>query len=271
MPGKDLLLPELRVRYLHAHFNHLRFLTALVLTALLSSLVAQAQAPADNTYYSRKNTFGFFGAYSGDSSHMLLGDAENRKLLEFGVSYGRRLVLNHVVNWQYSGELLPLVLESDPMTLFTDHQTQPTEMIYSFESVPEVSCSPVTVHYSYVDQLTGITYSGSTTTSCHGRRWVTGVGMSPAGFQLNFLPRRKVQPFLIGHGGYMYSSQAIPIDNAGSFNFTFDIGAGFEMYRAKARSIRAEYRYHHISNNNTARLNPGIDNGVIQFTYCFGH
>jgi len=232
--------------------------------------MAQAQATADNTFFTRKNTLGFFGAYSGDSSHILLGDAENRKLLEIGFSYGRRLALNHIVNWQYNVELIPVVLESDPMTLFTDHQTQPTEMTYSYESAPEVSCSPVTVQYSFVDQLTGITYSGSTTMTCHGRRWVTGVGMSPAGFQLNFLPRRKVQPFLIGHGGYMYSSQPIPIDSAGSFNFTFDIGAGFELYRAKARSIRAEYRYHHISNDNTARYNPGIDNGVIQFTYCFG-
>ena len=39
----------------------------------------------------RANKLGIFGAYSADSSHMLLGDAEHRMLLNFGVSYNRRL------------------------------------------------------------------------------------------------------------------------------------------------------------------------------------
>jgi opacity protein-like surface antigen len=90
------------------------------------------------------------------------------------------------------------------------------------------------------------------------------------GFQWNFLPRRKLQPFLIGHGGYMYSTQAIPVAQAGNFNFTFDLGVGLELYRTKTRSIRAEYRYHHISNHDTATANPGIDNGLFQVTYAFG-
>jgi opacity protein-like surface antigen len=68
----------------------------------------------------------------------------------------------------------------------------------------------------------------------------------------------------------MYSTRPIPINGAGSFNFTFDLGAGIELYRSKTRSVRAEYRYHHISNDNTANENPGIDNGLIQVTYAFG-
>jgi hypothetical protein len=43
-----------------------------------------------------------------------------------------------------------------------------------------------------------------------------------------------------------------------------------ELYRDKTRSIRAEYRYHHISNHGTAEENPGIDNGLVQITYSFG-
>jgi opacity protein-like surface antigen len=73
-----------------------------------------------------------------------------------------------------------------------------------------------------------------------------------------------------GHGGYMYSTQPIPVNEAGSFNFTFDVGAGFELYRSQNRSIRAEYRYHHISNHGTATYNPGIDSGMFQLTYSFG-
>ena len=79
-----------------------------------------------------------------------------------------------------------------------------------------------------------------------------------------------MQPFFIGHGGYMYSTTPIPIAQAGSFNFTFDLGAGVELYRSKTRSVRAEYRYHHISNHDTALENPGIDNGLFQLTDSFG-
>ena len=97
---------------------------------------------------------------------------------------------------------------------------------------------PVDFSYKYVD-------------TC-GRRWSIGEAMSPAGLQLNFSPRRKLQPFLSAHGG------------------SFDLGVGIELYRSKTRSIRAEYRYHHISNDDTAQSNPGIDNGLFQVSYVFG-
>lgn len=97
-----------------------------------------------------------------------------------------------------------------------------------------------------------------------------GEAFSPAGLRLSLFPERKLQPFIVGHGGYMYSSNEIPIAGAGSFNFTFDAGIGLEFFHSRSRAIRLEYRYHHISNSNTATLNPGIDNGLIQFTYSLG-
>jgi hypothetical protein len=86
----------------------------------------------------------------------------------------------------------------------------------------------------------------------------------------NFLPRRKLQPIVLGHGGYMYSTQPIPTTDAGSFNFTFDFGVGFELYRTRTRSIRVDYRYHHISDHYTTTENPGIDNGLFTVAYSFG-
>ncbi len=65
-----------------------------LLTLISTAATAQATSPAASPYYARTNTFSVFGAYSGDSSHILLGDAENRMLLDFGVAYGRRLVVN---------------------------------------------------------------------------------------------------------------------------------------------------------------------------------
>ncbi len=230
---------------------------------------AQAQTlPETQGYYARKNSFGILGAYSWDSSHMLLGAAEQRKILNIGVSYSRKLILNRFLNWQYNAELLPVALESDPLSRLVVAQTSPTVTTETYNGPPLVSCTPIVNSYSYTQN--GVLYSGTTSLFCHGRRWTIGEGMSPIGMQWNFLPAKRLQPYLIAHGGYMYSTQAIPIDFAGSFNFTFDFGGGIEFYHSPTRSIRAEYRYHHISNHDTADENPGIDSGLLQITYVFG-
>lgn len=250
------------------------FLSLIVFLTLISATAtAQATSPAASPYYARTNTFSVFGAYSGDSSHILLGDAENRMLLDIGMAYGRKLHVNRIVNWQYNGEILPVALESDPNTHVVVNQTSPNAATLTYDTVPSVSCATVTT--PYILTLTDTngdtsTYSGTDTFSCNGRRWTIGEGLSPVGMQWNFRPRRKLQPIFIGHGGYMYTTQPIPVENAGSFNFTFDLGAGFELYRTQTRSVRAEYRYHHISNHDTATQNPGIDNGLFQVTYSFG-
>lgn len=247
-------------------------IAGLVLAA--GSAALPGQTPTDKPYYAAGNSLGIIGAYSWDSSHMLLGYAENRKLVNIGVAYNRSLVLNQVVNWQYSGELLPVALESDPLTREVITQTAPVPASLTESGLsPVVTCAAQTAYYSFQDTATGTTYSGTATVSCSGRQWTIGEAMSPVGFQWNFLPHRKMQPLLDGHGGYMYSTRVIPVDTAGSFNFTFDFGAGFEVYRSKTRSVRAEYRYHHISNHGTAFQNPGIDSGLLQITYSFrlGH
>jgi opacity protein-like surface antigen len=237
-------------------------------TSLAPAALSQA-SPETTPYYARTNSFGILLAYSADSSHILLGYAEKRKLLNIGVSYGRRLVRGRVVNWQYNGELYPVALEGDPLSRFVVQQTEPIVATVTSDGSPPVSCSPISTSFNYTDP-SGVVHAGTTSIFCHGRQWTVGEGMSPVGMQWNFLPRRPLQPFLIGHGGYMYSTQAIPIFGAGSFNFTFDFGAGIEWYRSPSRSFRAEYRYHHISNHNTAVFNPGIDNGLFQVSYVFG-
>jgi opacity protein-like surface antigen len=240
----------------------------LFLLALISlTLTAFAQTQPENPNYSRRNTFGVFTAYSNDSSHILMGVEENRKLLSFGVSYGRRLLQNRIVNWQYNGELLPVSLESDPTDHYTFTETSPNQYTLSTTSEVFRTCHSDSGSGSETINGTVVTYTYSNVCS---RRWTIGEAISPIGFQWNFMPRHKLQPFFIAHGGYMYSTQPIPESNAGSFNFTFDFGAGLELYRTKTRSIRAEYRYHHISNHDTATENPGIDNGLFQVTYAFG-
>jgi hypothetical protein len=238
---------------------------------ILLASAATAQTPSENPYYARVNTIGIFTAYSNDSSHILLGNAEQRKLFDVGISYNRRIFLDRIVNWQYSGEILPVALEGDPQSRVVENQTYPTVATQVYNSQETlVSCAPYTQPYTQY-LVNGTVYSSGTyTVSCAGRNWNIGEALSPVGMQWNFLPRLKTQPFFTGHGGYMYTTHPIPVASAGSFNFTFDLGAGIELYRSKTRSVRAEYRYHHISNHETAEQNPGIDNGLFQVTYSFG-
>ena len=237
----------------------------LMLALLLGT--ASAQAPKDNLYFARRNTFGIFTAYSPDSSHILLGEAQNRILLNLGLSYSRRLLLNRNLNWQFNAELAPVALESDPVWHNVTNQTSPTNATFVDNIRQPDACTPESGSYSY--SYPTVTYAGTFVRTCT-RVWTMGDAFSPAGLQWNFRPRHRLQPLLDAHGGVMYSAIPIPVDHAGSFNFTFDFGAGIEFYRSRTKSLRLEYRYHHISNNDSAAENPGIDSGLFQLTYSFG-
>ncbi len=258
-------------------------LLVVLLPVLLSVPRLLAQSASIEPAFRRTNKFGIFGEYSNDSSHMLLGSAENRKLLNFGISYSRSLLHSHAVDFQYLVEFRPVILESDPLAHSVSNSTfkapgQPAVRYGSTQTfAPDIRCQPESLHIAGTEP-DGSTYTESYTQTCHGRQWTFGEGMSPVGVQINFLPRHRLQPVFSGLGGYMFSTQPIPTATAGSFNFTFEFGVGVELYRSQARSnslfgnrsIRAEYRYHHISNHDTADDNPGIDNGMLQLTYAFG-
>lgn len=238
------------------------------LLALLCSSVAFSQSAPDHPYYSRLNTFGLFGEYSNNSSHIALGLSQNRKLLDFGASYSRRVFLNRYIDGQYLAELTPIMFESDPIYHETIAYTSPPPArTFSNDLTLAQPCQPSSESFSTVYQ--GVTYSETDTITCQ-RQWTFGEGFSPLGFKANLLPRRRIQPVVTLLGGYMFSTRPIPVADASSANFTFSVGAGFEWYRSANRSIRAEYRYNHISNAGIAD-NPGIDSQLVQITYAFSH
>jgi opacity protein-like surface antigen len=247
----------------------LRIRSVVLLALLASACAASSQTAPVPAHYSRLNTFGVFGEYSNDSSHIILGTAENRKLLDFGGGYSRRVLLNRFVEGQYMLELRPIMLESDPLAHQTIHSTSPPPpFTVTSEFATVQACHPFSATFTSV--LQGVTYSNTTTLTC-GRQWTFGEGFSPLGFKWNFRPRHRIQPVISLLGGYMFATKPIPVADAGSWNFTFEFGGGVEWYRSATRSIRAEYRIHHISNKDTAAENPGIDNGLFQVTYSFGH
>lgn len=219
--------------------------------------------------YGNVSSLGVFGEYSDTSSHILIGEARNRKLFDLGVSYSHQLAHIGGTSLQYMGELRPVMLESDPITDQTNVEISPPPAVTYINNGPLAqACHPSATTYTSVSQ--GVIHTDEFTESCPGRRWTYGAGMSPVGFKWNFLVRSRFQPIFTGLAGMMFSTQQIPVNDASSWNFTFEFGAGVEYFRSSNRSIRAEWRFHHISNDFTARENPGIDSGLFQLTYSFG-
>jgi hypothetical protein len=265
----------------------LGFRRALLLTLLacsaLGTLHAQVAAPPDPSPYPyvRKNSFSVFGEYSNDSSHMLMGISQNRKLATFGFGYTRRIFLRPYLNLQYLAELRPVVMESDPVTTITDSYVGPPEnTVTSFTEVLPLACpaTPVTITGTYPDgPFAGYPYTLTISYKCT-RQWTYGQAFSPIGLRFNFLPHHRIQPVVTMAGGYLFTTRPIPVANAGSFNFTLQFGGGVEFFLSREhtnhffgnRSIRAEYRFHHTSNADTATSNPGIDNGLFQVAFSFG-
>ncbi len=251
----------------------------LLLTSAFLPRILLAQATPSDQTFSRRNTYSVSIEGSNDSSHILLGVARNRKLLDFGFSYSHRLLLRPSVDLEYLTELRPVIFESDPVVTETLAQINSAGSFQTVSNVRQVPrCEPgIIFHLSGTDQA-GNPYDATLTAACGQRQSTIGAGWSPLGLKLNLLPRHRLQPVVTALGGYMFSAQAIPISTAGNFNYTFSVGGGIELFsshpgpdtRFGTRSLRAEYRYHHISNKNTAPENPGIDNGLFQLTYSFG-
>ena len=95
------------------------------------------------------------------------------------------------------------------------------------------------------------------------RRTITGAGLSPVGFQLNFRRRERAQPFVQASGGFLYFGERIPDARGAQFNFAADFGGGVEWKTGPRRSWTFGYRYHHVSNGYRADVNPGFDSNLF--------
>jgi hypothetical protein len=95
------------------------------------------------------------------------------------------------------------------------------------------------------------------------RRTITGAGVAPVGFQLNFRRRERVQPFAQTSGGFVYFGERIPTAQGAQFNFTADFGGGVQWKTAARRAWTVGYRYHHVSNGYRADVNPGFDSNLF--------
>jgi hypothetical protein len=95
------------------------------------------------------------------------------------------------------------------------------------------------------------------------RKTITGAGLSPVGFQLNFRRRERVQPFAQASGGFLYFGERVPDTRGAQFNFTGDFGGGVQWKTGARRAWTVGYRYQHVSNGYRAEVNPGFDSNIF--------
>jgi hypothetical protein len=166
---------------------------------------------------------GFWGGYSPDSMSGI-GKALDRKFFELDGQYTVTILAGRQVAWKWVSEVVPVALLNEP-----------------------------TEYYFTNGRLTS-SRAGATT---------YGGGITPLGMQVNFRNGHGVQPFFDAHGGMLYFTRQEPVPGSSQYNFTFNFGTGVQVFAGKRSSVLIGYKYHHISNNNTASQNPGVDSSEV--------
>jgi opacity protein-like surface antigen len=222
--------------------------------------------------YSNRKVLTGFVEYSNDSSHMLIGYADGRKIAAVGASFERRTFLSNNLSGSWVAEIRPLMTVTDPtmkgFALEFPQQPAYSGVVNFTSPVPvdnPVNSKPLDVILVTQNQV----YAG-TATYIGGTRSTYVSAFSPLGYKLSVFPHKRIQPFVTGLGGFVVAPRDIPVFNSAAFNFTFEFGAGMEIFQTHSRSCRLEYRYHHLSNADRGDVNPGIDSGVLKVTYSFG-
>lgn len=91
----------------------------------------------------------------------------------------------------------------------------------------------------------------------------SGFGITPLGFQFNLNQHNIVQPFLKSSTGFMYFKKPFPDNRGIQFNLTLELGAGMEFMLLDNVSFSVGYKYHHMSNGQLGKINPGVDSNVF--------
>lgn len=233
-----------------------RLLAALLVAFGVAPLRAQ-----DLPTYSFRQSFSTFAEYSNTSSHIILGASQNRRFVALGLTFSQRLLHSHYVDWHYAPEILPFALIQDPVATQTFVSSNSS---FSQTAPTGVACKPA-VDTVPADPATG--FPGYTFTQTCSTRWTYAGGISPLGQRINFAPRSRLQPFVVGNAGFLVSPRDIPVNDSSRFNFTFEFGGGLEFFRDHHHSWSAEYRIHHLSNDYTGYYNPGVDSQIVRLTY----
>jgi hypothetical protein len=206
-----------------------RFLRVVAVAMGMAASVA-AQTNEGATLKRWNREVGFWGGYSPESM-IGIGKVRHRAFFELNGQYAVTILVRRRVAVKWVSELVPVALLNEPKEFYFN------------------------THH----KLTGFR-AGATT-------YATGV--TPLGMQVNFLNGHRVQPFFDAHAGMLYFTRQEPVPNSSQFNFTFNFGSGVQVFTGKRSSLLLGYKYHHMSNNETAPENPGVDSNEFYAGYLW--
>lgn len=109
--------------------------------------------------------------------------------------------------------------------------------------------------------------TGTTVTPTRETR--VGIGFAPIGFQGNFRPHSKLQPFIGLHLGFMPFTETTPNVTGKKLNFSTAGGGGIEYRLKNKKAITFGYNFYHISNASRGIENPGYDSQLFFVGYTF--
>jgi hypothetical protein len=159
---------------------------------------------------------------------------------EFGAWWGLSLISGHV--WGYA----------------KDTKYMPIDVRYSYEFEHwehwTMRYSPEITALALIDEPV----QGATNPELLRKR-TYGSGVSPVGFQSDFFPSKRVQPFLSTDGGFIYFTDRVLSPQGSQFMYTVDFGTGINIFRKERQAVSIGYRYQHLSNANISGHNPGLD------------
>src|SRR6266702_2022643 len=104
-----------------------------------------------------------------------------------------------------------------------------------------------------------------------GRKHTFGGGFSPLGFQVDFRPLHRVQPFWSNAAGILYFANRVLSPEGSQFMYTVDFGGGINIHIERHRAVTIGYRYQHLSNANISPHNPGTDAGIFYVGFSQFH
>jgi opacity protein-like surface antigen len=78
-----------------------------------------------------------------------------------------------------------------------------------------------------------------------------------------------LQPYINGTAGVLYFTEQVPVSGSSQFNFGVGWGAGVQIWHRENQSVSIGYKFHHISNANSANRNPGVDSNLLYAGYSW--
>lgn len=192
------------------------------------------------------NSFGTDGSFVQPVYRVPERQAMPGGVHELGAWWGLSLISGHLFGYAGDVKYMPIDVRYSYRFLVHDHWT----MRYS----PEVTALGM-LDWPTPPPLGSAPYDL--------RKRTYGAGVSPEGFQVDFRPHSRWQPFLSNNGGFIYFADRVLSPQGSHFMYTVDFGGGINIFHHERQAITIGYRYTHMSNADISAHNPGTDANVF--------